>query len=91
MQESEEVKSIMTLEEEIRIGWNEVRKEAEAAKKEAETAKKELEAAREAVQASQERLNTLNEKLLEDDRLDDLKKAIRDSDFRESLFKEYGL
>lgn len=105
LQESEEVKSIMTLEEEIRIGWNEVRKEAEAAKKaleavkkeidarkkEVDAAKKELEAAREAVQASQERLNTLNEKLLEDDRLDDLKKAIRDSDFRESLFKEYGL
>lgn len=63
------------------------KKEAEATKKEAEVTKKELEA----VQASQERLNTLNEKLLEDDRLDDLKKAIRDSDFRERLFKEYGL
>lgn len=36
-------------------------------------------------------LNTLNELLLRDNRIDDLKRAINDEEFRESLFKEYNI
>ena len=36
-------------------------------------------------------LNTLYELLLKDNRLDDLKRAVNDEEFRESLFKEYNI
>lgn len=36
-------------------------------------------------------LNTLNDLLLKDNRLDDLKRAINDEEFRERLFKEYNI
>lgn len=39
----------------------------------------------------EKRLNNLNEKLLNDNRIDDLKKAITDESYREKLYKEYGL
>lgn len=85
LQESEEVRNIMTLEEEFRIRINRAEKAA------AEKVKAAEEAAEEAARESQERLNQLNARLLDDDRLDDLKKAIRDPAFREQLFQEYRL
>ena len=37
------------------------------------------------------RLNVLNEHLIKDNRLDDLKKAIVDETYREKLYEEYKL
>ena len=37
------------------------------------------------------RRNVLNEYLIEDNRLDDLKKAIADEKYREKLYEEYKL
>ena len=39
----------------------------------------------------EKRLNCLNEKLLNDNRIEDLKKAVMDESYREQLYKEYGL
>ena len=36
-------------------------------------------------------LNNINEKLLNDNRIEDLKKAVMDESYREQLYKEYGL
>lgn len=111
LQESEEVKNVMTLDEEIRIRWNRMMKENEEKVKEAvkaavkEAEEKSKEAVKEAEEKAkaaeaesearaaeaQERLNTLNAKLLDDDRIEDLKNAVRDPDLRARLFEEYGL
>lgn len=96
LQESEEVRNIMTLEEEFRIRINRAEKAAAETVKAAEEAAAEKvkaaeKAAEEAARESQERLNQLNARLLDDDRLDDLKRAIRDPAFREQLFQEYRL
>ena len=85
LQESEEVRNIMTLEEEFRIRINRAEKAAakaatEAAAEAAETAKK-----------SQERLICLQEKLLDDGRTDDLRRSLHDEAYRAQLFAEYQL
>lgn len=36
-------------------------------------------------------LNRLNAKLLEEDRLDDLKESLLDTDYQQKLFEEFGL
>lgn len=85
LQESEEVKNVMTLEEEFRIRLKRAAKEAA---KEAEAAVKE---AKEAAEAEAERLGQLYEYLLDSGRLEDLKKALHDPEYRERLFKEKEL
>ncbi len=37
------------------------------------------------------KINDLNNRLLEDDRMDDLKRSLKDNAFQEALLKEYGL
>ena len=85
LQESEEVKNVMTLEEEFRIRLKRAAKEAA---KEAEAAVKEV---KEAAEAEAERLGQLYEYLLDSGRLEDLKKALHDPEYRERLFKEKEL
>ena len=41
--------------------------------------------------SGEKRLNNLNEKLLNDNRIEDLKKAVTDESYREQLYKGYGL
>lgn len=85
LQESEEVKNVMTLEEEFRIRLKRAAKEAA---KEAEAAVKEV---KEAAEAEAGRLGQLYEYLLDSGRLEDLKKALHDPEYRERLFKEKEL
>ena len=85
LQESEEVKNVMTLEEKFRIRLKRAAKEAA---KEAEAAVKEV---KEAAEAEAERLGQLYEYLLDSGRLEDLKKALHDQEYRERLFKEKEL
>ena len=49
------------------------------------------EAAQNATEATTERLNDLNQKLLADNRIEDLKKSTEDRDFQHQLMVEYGL
>lgn len=104
LQESEEVKNVMTLDEEIRIRWNRMMKENEeklkAAVKAAEekskaavkaAEEKAKEAAETAAETEAERLGQLYEYLLDSGRLEDLKKALHDPEYRERLFKEKAL
>ena len=37
------------------------------------------------------KINDLNNHLLKDDRMDDLKRSLKDNAFQEALLKEYGL
>ncbi|MCI9228032.1 MAG: hypothetical protein HFG86_08390 [Dorea sp.] len=39
----------------------------------------------------EDRQNELTRRLLQDDRLEDLRRAVNDSDYRERLFAEYGI
>ena len=39
----------------------------------------------------EERINTLNQKLKEDNRVEDLLRAVDDAGYRNQLLKEYGL
>ena len=87
LQESEEVKNVMTLEEEFRIRLKRAAKEA-AKEAEAAAAVKEV---KEAAEAEAERLGQLYEYLLDSGRLEDLKKALHDPEYRERLFKEKEL
>ena len=48
-------------------------------------------AAKEAAQNATELINKLNQKLLEDNRDEDLKRSFSDSDFQHQLMVEYGL
>ena len=41
--------------------------------------------------SGEERLNQLYELLLEQNRIDDMKTAMKDADFREQLYIEFGL
>ena len=43
------------------------------------------------IKRGEDRLNDLNERLVRDGRIDDLKKAIVDKVYREKLYKEYHL
>ena len=88
LQESEEVKNVMTLEEEFRIRLKRAAKEAA---KEAEAAVKEVKEVKEAAEAEAGRLGQLYEYLLDSGRLEDLKKALHDPEYRERLFKEKEL
>ena len=49
------------------------------------------EAAQNATEATIKRLNDLNQKLLADNRIEDMKKSIEDRDFQHQLMVEYGL
>ena len=48
-------------------------------------------AAKEASKATTEQINKLNQKLLADDRIDDLRKSTEDKDFQHQLMVEYGI
>ena len=48
-------------------------------------------AAKEATEATAKRINLLTQKLLTDDRLDDLRKSTEDKDFQHQLMMEYGI
>ena len=48
-------------------------------------------AAKNATEATIKRLNDLNQKLLADNRIEDLKKSIEDRDFQHQLMMEYGI
>ena len=65
----------------------------EYAKATAKQAAKEAskEASKEATEATTERINLLNQKLLADDRIDDLRKSTEDKDFQHQLMVEYGI
>ena len=39
----------------------------------------------------EDRLNRLNSSLIADNRLEDLERAIQDKEYREQLYKQYGL
>ena len=41
--------------------------------------------------AGEDRLGQLHEKLIEDRRLEDLERSVKDSKYRERLYKEYGI
>ena len=43
------------------------------------------------IQQGQQKINQLNQKLLQDNRMDDLLRATQDSTFQEKLLKEYGI
>ena len=43
------------------------------------------------IKKGESRLLRLNELLLNNNRIDDLKRAVSDAEFREILYKEYGL
>ena len=43
------------------------------------------------IQQGQQKINQLNQKLLQDNRMDDLLRATQDSTFQEILLKEYGI
>ena len=49
------------------------------------------EAAKETTEATTKRINLLTQKLLTDDRLDDLRKSTEDKDFQHQLMVEYGI
>lgn len=42
-------------------------------------------------QHGKEQINTLNQRLISDNRFDDLKRSVNDSDFQQQLLKEYGI
>lgn len=46
---------------------------------------------RENIQQGQENMATLTKILLEENRTDDLKRALEDADFRNELFEEYNI
>ena len=48
-------------------------------------------AAKEATEATAKRINLLTQKLLTDDRIDDLRKSTEDKDFQHQLMVEYGI
>ena len=50
-----------------------------------------LEAQEEGRKEEKERINELNRRLLKDDRLEDLKRTILDTEFQQKMLEEYGL
>ena len=48
-------------------------------------------ASKEATEATTERINLLNQKLLADNRIDDLRKSTEDKEFQHQLMVEYGI
>lgn len=90
LQEREEVKNIMTLEEEFKRRLNGERRRGEeaakiAAKKAAE------EAAKEAAAETEKRLTALHQRLLDDGRMEELRRSLQDSEYRKKLYDDYGL
>ena len=43
------------------------------------------------IQQGIDKVNVLNARLVDDERIDDLRRAIKDDGFRQKLFEEYGL
>ena len=43
------------------------------------------------IEQERERINLLNRKLLEENRLDDLKRSIEDKEYQEKLYREYQI
>ena len=86
LQEREEVKNIMTLEEEFKRRLNGERRRGEEAVKKAAK-----EAAEKAAAETEKRLTALHEHLLDDDRMEDLRRSLQDEEYRKRLYEEYGL